>query len=220
MARSAIFDLDGTLADTAGDLIGAVNALLAEAGLTPLDPVATRATAGRGGKALISLGFEKAGAPKSTAEVEALFPVFLEAYRARIAEETTIFAGVRETLDALQSDGWRLGVCTNKPEALALDLLDRLDLTRYFPAILGADTLPVRKPDPRHVWETIDRLGAPRDRAVMIGDSVTDRDAARNAEIPVILVSFGYSLTPVAGLKPDALVHDYAEMRAALAETA
>ena len=210
--RSAIFDLDGTLADTAADLIGAANALLIERGLQPLDPEAARNTAGRGGKALMSMGFERAGAPVSRTELEAMFPAYLEAYHARIDQETRLFDGVVETLDALKSDGWLLGVCTNKPEALAVELLKRLNVSGYFGTIVGADTLPVRKPDPRPVWETIDRIGGDRDRAVMIGDTQTDRDAARNAEIPVILVSFGYATGPISALQPDAAVSTFADL--------
>ena len=216
MPRSAIFDLDGTLADTAADLIGAANALLQADGLRELDPKTARATAGRGGKALMSLGFETAGHPKTSAEIDALFPAYLKAYQTRIDAETRLFDGVIETLEELTKAGWALGVCTNKPEHLAIDLLPRLGRDRFFPVVIGADTLPVRKPDPRHVWETIDRLGAPRSRAVMIGDSVTDRDAARNAEIPVILVSFGYSVTPPASLKPDVLIDRYDQLIPAL----
>ncbi|MBX2856952.1 MAG: HAD-IA family hydrolase [Rhodobacteraceae bacterium] len=214
--RSAIFDLDGTLADTAGDLIGAANALLSERGLTPLDPQTARNTAGRGGKALMSLGFERAGAPVTRPELEAMFPAYLDAYRARIDQETRLFEGVVDTLDALRSNGWLLGVCTNKPEALAIDLLKRLDVSDYFGAIVGADTLPVRKPDPRPVWETIERVGGLREKAVMIGDTQTDRDAARNAEIPVILVSFGYESGPISALRPDAAVSDFPEIAKAL----
>lgn len=215
-ARAAVFDLDGTLADTAPDLIGAANDLLVEQGLAALDPTTARNTAGRGGKALISLGHERAGHPLDSSAVEDLFPRYLQLYEARIDAESRLFPGVEAALDRLEAEGWRLGVCTNKPERLARLLLDRLGLLHRFAALLGADTLPVKKPDPRHLLETIARLGAAPERSVLIGDSQTDRDAARNAEVKIVLVSFGYALSPPASLKPDALIDGFAELHGAL----
>ena len=214
--RAAIFDLDGTLADTAPDLIGAANDLLAERGLAALDPASARSTAGRGGKALISLGHEKAGAPLGAAEVDALFPRYLEIYESRIDQDSRLFPGVEAALQRLDDAGWRLGVCTNKSERLARLLLDRFGLLDRFEALLGADTLPVKKPDPRHLLETIERLGGAPERSVLIGDSQTDRDAARNAEVKIVLVSFGYALSPPAGLKPDAMIEHFDHLDPAL----
>ncbi len=214
--RAAIFDLDGTLADTAPDLVGAANDLMAELGAPPRPYAEARTTAGRGGRALIAAGLERAGRPADTAAVDRLFPRFLSLYAARIDRETRVFDGVPEALDRLAAAGWRLGVCTNKPEALAISLLDKLDLARRFSAVLGADTLPVRKPDPRHLLETIDRVGGAPALSVLIGDTQTDRDAARNAETKVVLVTFGYATAPVASLKPDALIGSYAELDGAL----
>ena len=214
--RTAVFDLDGTLADTAPDLIGAANDLLRRRDLPPIDPSIERVQAGRGGKALISLGFERAGRPLDKAAVEALFPEYLEIYGARIDRETRLYDGVEAALAQLADAGWRLGVCTNKPEALAVDLLDRLGIRERFSAIVGADTLPVRKPDPRPVWETIERVGGAAAAAAMIGDSKTDRDAARNAEIPIVLTTFGYALEPIASLKADAVINHMDNLPAVL----
>lgn len=215
---TAVFDLDGTLADTAPDLIGAANALLRADDLPTLDPAAVRATAGRGGKALISLGYERAGRPLDRAAIDAKFPTYLRAYRDRIDAESRLFDGVETTLDALTAAGWRLTVCTNKPEDLARLLLRRIGLLDRFAGLVGADTLPVRKPDPRPVWEAIARAGGVPAAAVMIGDSKTDRDAARNAEIPVVMVSFGYAAEPLGSLKPDAIVDRFSALIDALPE--
>lgn len=215
-ARGAVFDLDGTLADTAPDLIGSANALLAERGLSPLDPLAARAIAGRGGKALISVGFERAGAPLSQAETDALFPRYLSLYEERLTAESRLFPGVEAALDRLDAAGWRLGVCTNKPEKLALAFLEETGLLGRFAAVLGADTLPVRKPDPRHLLETIARIGAAPERSALIGDSRTDRDAARNAEVKIVLVGFGYALEPIESLRPDARIDGFEALDAAL----
>ena len=214
--RAAIFDLDGTLAETAPDLIGAANDLLAERDLPPLDPSLARSTAGRGGKALISLGFERAGQSLSTEQVEALFPRYLERYEDRIDRESCLFPGALAALDRLAEAGWRLGVCTNKPERLARLLLTKLGALDRFAAILGADTLPVRKPDPRHLLETIEGVGARPERAALVGDSQTDRDAARNAKVKIVLVGFGYAAGPAARLEPDALIDHFDELEAAL----
>lgn len=214
---TAVFDLDGTLAETAPDLIGAANDLLALRDLPSIDPVAARTMAGRGGKALIGLGFERAGQPLDAAGVDALFAEYLALYQARIDRETHLYDGVASGLERLAAAGWALSVCTNKPEALAVDLLGRLGVAERFGAIIGADTLPVRKPDPRPVWEAIDRVAPTRERAVLIGDSITDRDAARNAEIPIILVSYGYAREPIASLKPDAVIDRFDALDAALA---
>jgi len=216
MQRGAIFDLDGTLADTAGDLLAAANVALAPYDLAPLDPVADRAIAGRGGRAMIRRALEVAGrdpnAPDEGAFIDRVYPELLGAYERALAVETRLFDGVEECLDALQDSGWRLGVCTNKPEYLALQLLDALGVRGRFGAILGADTLPVRKPDPEHFVQTAVRIGASARHSVMIGDTVTDLSTARAAGVPCVLTSFGFAAEPLDVLAPDGVVHHYTDI--------
>lgn len=216
MTRSAIFDLDGTLAHTAPDLVGAANDLMDEQGLPRLAVSIAEKTAGFGAKALIRAAFDNANETYDDARVDALFDPFLDRYAARIADESHLYEGVEDVLDMLARDGWLLGICTNKPEKLALDLMKALGALGRFGALLGADTLPVRKPDPAHLFETIARIGGDPAKAVMIGDTDTDLKTARAAEIPCILTSFGYSHIPVARLKPDAIVDHFTQIPAAL----
>jgi phosphoglycolate phosphatase len=205
---SVVFDLDGTLADTSADLIAAANACF---DTSPLDPVADALTAFGGGRAMLKLGFSRLGA-FSDADIDAEFPRLLEFYAANIDTHTTLYDGVVDALDALKQRGHLLGVCTNKPEGLAQELLIRLGIRDYFTAMLGADTLPVRKPDPVHLWTTIDQMGGQRDRAVLIGDTITDRNAAKNADVPCILVSFGPEGDGVNRMEPSALLDHYSQL--------
>lgn len=214
--KCAVFDLDGTLAETAPDLVGALNALLAEIDLPPVDPAEARRTAGMGGRMLIVYGHRAAGAALDEARIAALLPRFLVHYEARIDAQSHLFDGVPPTLDALSDAGWRLAVCTNKPERLARILLERLGVLDRFGSLIGADSLPTRKPDPAPVWAAIDRARGDRSRAVMIGDTATDRDAARNAGIPAALVDFGYATEDVARLSPEAIVSRFADLPGAL----
>ncbi len=218
--RGLIFDLDGTLADTAADLLGAANIVLERAGLPQLDRVTDRSVAGRGGKAMIRTSLARAGRGPEDPMVESLYPPLLEAYEARLAEETRLFDGVERALDRSAGEGWRLGVCTNKPERLAHLLLDRLGVHGRFGAILGADTLPVRKPDPEHMAETARRIGADPARTIMIGDTRTDLDTARALGVPCILTSFGFAAEPLADLAPDATIDHYDELDDAVAQVA
>lgn len=215
-ARAAIFDLDGTLAETAPDLIGAANALLEVHGLPPFDAKAARLMAGLGGKALIRHGFASAGDPRDESEINALFPHYLELYEARIDRDSRLYEGVPETLDRLAAAGWRLGVCTNKPEGLARLLLERLGVLGRFAALVGADTLPVRKPDPRPLLHCIAEVGGAPARSALIGDSRTDRDAARNARVASVLVRFGYAQEPIDSLSPEAKIDHFSDLEAAL----
>ncbi len=208
----AIFDLDGTLAHTAPDLIGAVNELMADDGFPPMPVTVAEVTAGFGGKALLRKSFELAERPVDEARIDALYHPFLEVYRRRIADDSHLYDGVLETLDALEAADWLLGICTNKPEALALDLLERLDVLHRFGSMVGADTLPVRKPDPVHLFESIERCGGTRGATIMIGDTDTDLNTARAAGVPCIMTTFGYSSVPVATLKPDAQIDHFSEL--------
>lgn len=210
--RVAIFDLDGTLADTSADLIASANAALAEAGLGgPLDAAADRAIAFAGGRAMLREGLARARVAEP-ALVDRLYPRLLEHYGAAIAVHTRVYDGAEAALGRLAAAGWKLGICTNKPERLALLLIEELGLAGHFGALLGADSLAVRKPDPRHLLETIARVGGTRERAVLVGDTVTDRDTARAAGVPCVLVGFGPEGDAVAGLAPEAVVAHYDEL--------
>lgn len=213
--RGAIFDLDGTLADTAGDLLAAANAALAPRGL-PLLSAADRAYAGRGGRSMMRRSLQMAGRPSDTPEAETLmdeiYPELLAAYEERIAHETTLFDGAEAAIGSLVASGWRVGICTNKPERLALLLLDALGVRDRFAAVLGADTLHVRKPDPEHFRETARRVGADPARSVMIGDTLTDLTTARRAGVPCVLTGFGFAAEPLDELAPDAVVAHFDEL--------
>lgn len=207
-----VFDLDGTLIDTAPDLIATLNVLLGEEGVAALPLAAARTMIGRGARALIARGFEAAGAPADGATLDRLFERFIAHYRDNIAVLSRPFPGVIETLDVLDAARARLAVCTNKRTDLSLALLDALDLRRRFAAVVGADAAPAAKPDPRHLTVTIDRAGGRIDRAVMVGDSASDLGAARAAGVPVILVSFGYTDVPAADLGADLLIDRYEQL--------
>ncbi len=212
MGRTAIFDLDGTLVDTADDLIAAMNTIAPRFDLPQLDPAEARASAGRGGRALMRLAASKVGREMDDDQVIVAYPPFLDAYEARIADRSRYFPGASECVDALLAEGWRVGICTNKPERLARLLMQALGGADRFGVLLGADSLPVRKPDPKHVWETIDRLGGARHLSVMIGDTETDRQAAANANVPCLLFSGGFSTIPIAELEPEGIFHDHAAL--------
>ena len=209
MGRTAVFDLDGTLVDTAEDLIAAMNAIAPRFDLPLIDPVEARLVAGRGGRALMRHAAAKAGRTFADDQVIVAYPPFLDAYEERIADKSRYFPGVEDALDALISDGWKVAICTNKPERLARILMRTLGGDDRFGALLGADTLPVRKPDPEHVLETIRRVEGDAAQAVMIGDTVNDREAAKNAGVPCALYAHGFSTTPIAELAPEAIFDDY-----------
>lgn len=214
--RVAIFDLDGTLADTSADLIAAANATLAGIGHSGLlDATGDRAIAFAGGRAMLREGMARARV-SDAGLVDRLYPVLLDHYAAAVAVHTRAYDGAERALERLAADGWRLGICTNKPERLALILIEELGLTRHFAALLGADTLPVKKPDPRHLLETIARVGGTAGRSVLVGDTVTDRDAARAAGVPCVLVGFGPDGGAVSALEPEAIVPHYDELPAVL----
>ncbi len=210
---AAIFDLDGTLADTAPDLVYAANSLLSELGLPDLQFRETRNAAGMGGRALIRLGYLRGGRePPLDGEMDSLYARFLHSYDRSIDRSTHLFEGVRDTLDRMQADGWLLGVCTNKPIAPAVRLLDRLGLADHFGSILGGDSLEVRKPHPRHVLATVEAVGGEPERAVMVGDSAVDLAAARDAGLPCVLMRYGYSADPVDSLGAEAVLDCFSEL--------
>ena len=211
------FDLDGTLVDTAPDLIGTLNLLLREEGMRPLPLDEARPFIGRGARWLIERGFTAAGAPLPPETVPALFDRFIGHYLAHIADESRPFPGCVETLSAMKAAGARLCVCTNKRADLSVALLDALAMTHLFEAVVGADAAPAIKPDPRHLEAAIAAAGGRMDRAILVGDAATDAGAARAANTPLVLVSFGYTEIPVGELGADALIDRYHELPEACA---
>jgi phosphoglycolate phosphatase len=213
-APALIFDLDGTLADTSPDLLGATNAVLAARGRPLLDLAHLRHLVGFGARALIVQAMEASGAPVQEEEMPALVEIFLAHYRAHIADGTRLFAHVGETLETLKSQGARLGVLTNKPQELTDPLLPLLGLDGLFPAVYGAGRKPYTKPDPRIFADIVTDLGG--GPAVMIGDSVTDLNTARAAGAPCILMSYGFTPVPASELGADMVLDDFAQLPDAL----
>lgn len=205
-------DLDGTLVDTAPDLIGVLNAMLAEEGLPPRPVAAARHLVGHGARRLLEHGYEEAGLSVSVAPDDPRMDRFVALYRDRIADESRPFPGVIQTLDDLAHRGARLVVCTNKRTDLSVALLSELGLADRFAAIVGPDAVSARKPSGAHAREAVLMGGGDPARAVMVGDSLTDLDAARDAGVPVVLVSFGYSDVPIAQLNADAVIDRFDQL--------
>ncbi|WP_436640358.1 phosphoglycolate phosphatase [Microbaculum sp. FT89] len=208
-APVAVFDLDGTLVDTAPDLLATLDVVLVAAGYEPLPEEKAFGTIGHGSKVMIEHALDLQNVEPTESLVKPMFEHFLAHYAENIVVGSRPFEGVTEALDRLAAEGAVLAVCTNKYEDLSVKLLDALGLSRRFAAIVGADTLGVRKPDPAHLLGTIERAGGDRARAVMVGDSRADIDAAKAAQVPVIAVDFGYTDTPVRQLGPDHVISHY-----------
>jgi phosphoglycolate phosphatase len=206
------FDLDGTLVDTAPDLIGVLNQMLGEHGLPPVPLASARHLVGGGAKRMLRHGFEEAGAVVREDDLPALDEQFVDLYRQRIARESRPFVGVEAALDRLKADGARFVVCTNKRTDLSLDLLATVGLLDRFDAVVGPDMVSKCKPDAAHLIEAVHLGGGDPKRALMVGDSATDLLSARAAHIPVVLVSFGYTETPVEELGGDVLIERFADL--------
>jgi len=214
MKRCVIFDLDGTLCDTSGDLLAAANAAFAHLGHDiRLDPMAAqdRAAALKGGRSMLRLGFSRSG-DVDEGQVDAGYQPLLDAYDGSIAVHTAFYPGALDAVRRLRARGDAVAICTNKPEALAIKLMAQLGASDLFDALVGADTLPVCKPDPEHLRETIRRAGGDPARTVLIGDSDTDRNTAAAAAVPCVLVTFAPAGQSVAELLPEALLDDYADL--------
>ena len=229
-----LFDLDGTMIETAPDLAAALNHTLAQIGQAPLPLAQVRHLIGDGAKALLRKGLAETDlsniADRGVHELiasalaeggadramDALYDVFMAYYSNNLARTSRPFPGFIEILDRFQADGRQLGVCTNKPVALSRKLLDELGILDRFGAVLGGDSLAQRKPDARHVAGVLDELGVAAERAVLIGDSANDVRAARNAGLPVVVVSFGYTPIPAAELGGDAVIDHFDELIDAL----
>jgi phosphoglycolate phosphatase len=220
MTPTLIFDLDGTLADTAPDLLGATNAVLAARGRPRLDLDHLRHMVGFGAVALITQAMEASGAPVAQEELPALIEIFLAHYRSHIADGTRLFPQVTETLTALSAQGARLGVLTNKPQELTDLLLPRLNLDGLFTCVYGAGRKPYTKPDPRIFHDVVADIakahGGAGGAPVMIGDSITDLNTARAAGAPCILMSYGFTPVPAADLGADMVLDEFAQLPQAL----
>ena len=202
--------------DSVPDLAAALNRVLAEAGLPPHPVEAVARMVGHGVARLVERGFATAGAPLDLAALPRWVDRFMVFYADDLSTRTRPYPGVPEALDALAAAGWRLGVCTNKPTALAVGLLDALGLGRRFGAVMGGDAAPERKPHPASLHMALERLGVPAAAAVFVGDSETDVLTARAAGLPVAVVRGGYTSTPAEALGADAVVDDLAALPALL----
>jgi phosphoglycolate phosphatase len=211
-----VFDLDGTLVDTAPDLAASLNFVLTREGLPSLSLPTARSMIGAGVRRMIERGLEHEDHPATADDVTRMMRDFVDYYTAHIADESRPFEGLIEALDDLAARGYRFAVCTNKLEALAKLLLDQLGLTPRFAAICGGDTFGVSKPDPAILLQTIARAGGRPETTIMVGDAGPDIGVARRAGVPVIGVGFGYTEVPIADLKPDRLVAHMRELPEAI----
>ncbi|MFP7570813.1 HAD hydrolase-like protein [Marivita sp. S2033] len=210
--RTVIFDLDGTLADTSGDLIAAANHCFERMGVTArLDPSRDAGTALKGGKAMLTLGLEREGR-MSADLVEQWYPELLGAYGEALDVHTVMYPGAMAAVEALKSSGMCVGICTNKPEGLAQTLMTRLGVRDAFGSLVGADTLATRKPDAAPFVAAVERAGGMVTRSCLIGDTVTDRDTARAAKVPCVLVGFGPGGGDMAALEPEAIIGHFDEL--------
>lgn len=211
-----VFDLDGTLVDTAPDLAAATNHVLTRFSLPAVDEREIRQYVGNGALAMIKGALKAHGRTVEEAELMDLFEMFITHYASNIAVTSRPYPGVIAALEGFAREGAKLAVCTNKLEAHARLLLDALDMTKHFQAMTGRDTLGASKPDPRHLTGTIDLARGDWQRAIMIGDSETDIATAKAARIPVVAVDFGYATEPVANYAPDIVISHYDELPSAV----
>lgn len=209
MRPTIVFDLDGTLVDSAPDLAATLNHILASEGLPAASEAEVHRMVGRGARTLITRAFAANGRTLAPERLEELFDAFLIHYEANIDGATRPFDGVTAALDRFEAEGWTLAVCTNKTERLARLLLAKLGMAERFATIVGQETFGITKPDPRHILMTIEAVGGDPARAVMVGDSVNDIDAAKAAGVPVVAVTFGYTDRPVTELGPDVIIDHF-----------
>jgi phosphoglycolate phosphatase len=216
ISPTIVFDLDGTLVDTAPDLVATLNTIFGREGLPPVPYDAARNMVGRGARGMIERGLAADGRTLADGELDRLVKDFLGHYAEHIADRSRPFPGLEATLDALAADGYRFAVCTNKLEWLSRRLLEALGLAGRFVAICGADTFGIQKPDPELLRRTIARAAGDAACAVMVGDSLADIATARAAGVPVVGVDYGYTEIPVAELGPDRVISALSELPAAV----
>ena len=209
--KALIFDLDGTLVDTAPDLMAATNHVLNLAGRPAITDAQLRQFVGHGSMALIRLGMEATGGAPDELELTRLRDLFLDYYGRNIAAHSKVFDGVIPLLDNAASRGLKMGVCTNKVEGLSNKLLGEIGIAKYFTAVVGGDTLPIMKPNPEPYLEVARRLGVDAATTLMFGDSETDIRTAQNVGVPVIAVSFGYTHAHVSSFNPTHVIDHYDE---------
>lgn len=212
-----VFDLDGTLIDTAPDLLESLNHTLAAGDLPAVDEIGFRRFVGQGGRVMIERAYAAQRRALAADEHDRLFGIFLDHYSLNIPGRSQPYPGVVEAIGRFEEAGFALAVCTNKYEASSLQLIEALGLTRHFTAIAGQDTFPFRKPDPRHLTRTIELAGGDPGRALMVGDSQTDIDTAKAAGIPVVAVDFGYTDRHVREFEPSAIISHFDELTLDLA---
>ncbi len=216
--KTLIFDLDGTLIDTAPDLLDSLNHSLQTAGFEQADPSRLRGFVGHGARVMIQRAFEAQNQPLPEHLLNELFDVFLSHYAGNMPGKSRPFDGVLGTIARFQEAGYVLAICTNKLESLATSLIQALQLNEHFAAIVGADTYPFRKPDPRHLTETIRLVGGDPERSLLIGDSATDINTGLAGRIPVVAVDFGYSDKHVQTYGPTRIISHFDELTTAMAD--
>lgn len=213
---TVVFDLDGTLVDSAPDLIAALNRALAEHNLPPVPLSAARHLVGHGVRILLQHGFAEAGATWDEARSPETVDRFIADYALHIADHTQAFEGVVETLDRLSARGAVLCVATNKRTDLSVALIEALGLGRHFAAVMGPDVVSARKPNGAHLREAVLAARGDPARAVMVGDSAPDARAARDAGMPCIITTFGYTEIAPADLGADAVIDRFSDVEAAI----
>ncbi|MGO9132876.1 MAG: HAD family hydrolase [Methylovirgula sp.] len=207
-----VFDLDGTLAETAPDLVATLNMLLTREGFPPVPYETARSMVGGGARALIERGLAHCNGSLPAARIDDLFDEFLVHYDAHICDSTHLFPGVGTALDRFEAAGWGFAVCTNKIEHSSVLLLEALGIAQRFQAICGKNTFPMSKPDGRALLMTIDKAGGRNDKTIMVGDSKTDIETAKNAKVPVVAVDFGYTDLPVEAYEPDRIISHFDDL--------
>ena len=217
--RTVVFDLDGTLADTSGDLLDAANAVFRAKGHGDvLEHPRDAGTALRGGRAMMKLGFERRGVAFTEADIDAGYPILLEAYAAQIADKTYLYDGARAVVTRLKAAGYKVAVCTNKPIALAEQLLKHIAFYDVFDAVIGARTLPVSKPDPAPYILAVEQAGGDVGKSLLVGDTATDRKTSTAAGVPSVLVTFSPAGNTVQELFPDETIDHFDALDAVVAK--